>query len=107
LVIEVGGLRLLTDPTFDQPGPFASGTRTLTTTRPPAVTAAEIGLIDNLDRRGRDLLEQVPLALTNSDGVALRSTDVPARHGPDGGTHLTGFVLSGVDSDKGDHHDKH
>jgi hypothetical protein len=48
--------------------------------------------VDNVDRRGR---------------VALRSTDVPAQHGPDGGTHLTGFVLSGVDSDKGDHHDKH
>lgn len=136
VLLEVGGLRLLTDPSFDQPGPFASGSRTLTKTLPPAVSAEEIGALDvvllshdqhghNLDPAGRALLGRVPLVLTTSDcaarlggtaralpswyhlsldrpdGGALRITGVPARHGPDGTTHLTcpvtGFVLSGMD----------
>ena len=36
-LVEIGGLRLLTDPAFDASGPIASGTRPLTRTRPPAV----------------------------------------------------------------------
>ena len=104
LVIEAGGLRLLTDPTFDQPGPF------------------DVVLLSH-DQHGDDLglLERVPLVLTTSDaaqrlggsaralppwyhlslprfdGVALRITGVPAQEGPNGTTH-TGFVLSSVDT---------
>lgn len=136
VVLEIGGLRLLTDPAFSPPGSFASGTRTLTKTRGPAVSVAEIGRIDavllshdqhvdNLDPAGRALLPDVPLVLTTAsaaarlgaptralpawqyvelqrpDGATLRVTAVPAQHGPDGTTDITGevtgFVLSGVD----------
>jgi hypothetical protein len=115
LVIEVGGLRLVTD---------------------PAGTAAGIGpvdvvllsrdrLDDGLGTSGHDLLARVPLVLTTAgcaerlggaaralqpwyhlslprpDGGELRITGVPARRGPDRAEHLpgevTGFVLSGVD----------
>jgi hypothetical protein len=91
LVIEAGGLRLLTDPTFDQPGPF------------------DVVLLSH-DQHGDDpgLLERVPLVLTTSDaaqrlggsaralppwyhlslprfdGVALRITGVPAQEGRTG-----------------------
>jgi L-ascorbate metabolism protein UlaG (beta-lactamase superfamily) len=74
-LIELGGLRLLTDPTFDPPGEYPIGSRTLTKTQPPAIEAAAIGRIDavllshhqhpdNLDRQGRDLLARVPLTLS-------------------------------------------
>jgi len=79
-MIEIGGLRLLTDPTFDAPGPVASGTRTLTKTRGPAVPAGEVGPVDavllshdqhadNLDRAGRAFLADVPLVLTTTEGA--------------------------------------
>lgn len=46
-LIEYGGLRLLTDPTFDPAGecPFTEEI-TLVKTEPPSVSAAEIGPID-------------------------------------------------------------
>jgi L-ascorbate metabolism protein UlaG (beta-lactamase superfamily) len=47
-LIEIGGLRWLTDPTFDAPGHIASGTRRLTTTQPPG----RPGPGDRRDRRG-------------------------------------------------------
>jgi NAD(P)-dependent dehydrogenase (short-subunit alcohol dehydrogenase family) len=40
-LLEIGGLRLLTDPAFDAPGPVPSGDRTLTKTTGPAVAAEE------------------------------------------------------------------
>lgn len=63
---EIGGLRLLTDPAFDAPGPVPSGDRTLMKSTGPAVAAEEVGPIDavllshdqhgdNLDRSGRAL----------------------------------------------------
>jgi L-ascorbate metabolism protein UlaG (beta-lactamase superfamily) len=81
-VIELGGVRLLTDPTFDPPGDHPIGTRVLTKTSGPAVPADELGPVDavllshdqhpdNLDSSGRELLRDVPLVL------------------------VTGFVLSG------------
>ncbi|WP_046500603.1 MBL fold metallo-hydrolase [Streptomyces odonnellii] len=74
-LVESGGLRLLTDPTFDPPGPIASGTRTLVKTTGPAVRPTELGDLDavllshdqhadNLDLRGRALLADVPVTLT-------------------------------------------
>jgi hypothetical protein len=50
VLLEVGGLRLLTDPSFAQPRPFASGPRTVTKTLPPAVNAQEIGALDRRTR---------------------------------------------------------
>jgi L-ascorbate metabolism protein UlaG (beta-lactamase superfamily) len=66
-LLEIGGLRLLTDPAFDAPGPVPGGHRTLTKTMGPALAAEEIGPVDgvllsrdqhgdNLDRSGRALV---------------------------------------------------
>jgi L-ascorbate metabolism protein UlaG (beta-lactamase superfamily) len=76
VLIEYGGLRFLTDPTFDGPGDYPSPSgRTLTKTAPPRVTRAELGPVDvvllshdqhadNLDHSGRALLTEVPRTLT-------------------------------------------
>src|SRR5438552_756696 len=76
-LIEVGGFRLLTDPTFDEPGEYASPRVTLKKTRGPALSIAEIGPIDavllshdqhadNLDNAGRDLLQSAARVFTTS-----------------------------------------
>jgi L-ascorbate metabolism protein UlaG (beta-lactamase superfamily) len=81
-LIEIGGLRLLTDPTFDPPGDHPVGRRTLVKTAGPAVTAESIGHLDavllshdqhpdNLDVGGRALLARVPLVLSTA-GAAER-----------------------------------
>ncbi|MGX5181461.1 hypothetical protein ACWKT5_01210 [Streptomyces avermitilis] len=71
-LIETGGLRLLTDPAFDAPGPATGGTRALAKSRHPAGAAEGIGTphavllshdrsvdIDNLGFAGRHLLATV------------------------------------------------
>ena len=74
-MIEIGGLRLLTDPTVDSQSRVAIANRTLTKTQPPAVPVDEIGPIDavllsrdrhgdNVDDSGRRLLSRVPLIMT-------------------------------------------
>lgn len=66
-LVEIDGFRLLLDPTFDPPGTYAVGTRTLEKTIGPALTPDRLGPIDavllshdqhpdNLDQRGRELL---------------------------------------------------
>ncbi len=71
LLLEFGGLRLLTDPTFDAPGEYVSGALTLTKLRGPATDAGAIGTIDavllshdqhadNLDQSGRHFIEAAP-----------------------------------------------
>jgi L-ascorbate metabolism protein UlaG (beta-lactamase superfamily) len=76
-VLEVGGLRLLTDPTFDPAGDHPIGNRTLTKTSAPALTAAEVGPVDavllshdqhpdNLDDLGREYVTAAPLVLSTS-----------------------------------------
>ncbi|NIL42878.1 MBL fold metallo-hydrolase [Salinispora arenicola] len=79
-LFEYGGLRLLTDPTFDAPGDYyESGQRILTKTAPPSGSSADLGRIDvvllshdehpdNLDNSGRVLLADVPLTLTTPEG---------------------------------------
>lgn len=79
-LFDYGGLRFLTDPTFDDPGDYqAPGGPLLTKTAPPAGALADIGRIDvvllshdqhpdNLDRSGRALLAAVPLTLTTPGG---------------------------------------
>ena len=79
-VLDVGGLRIVSDPTFDDPGPHGY----LTKTAGPAVAEDQLGLVDlvlvshdnhpdNLDDRGRALALAAPLVLTT--GAAR----VPAR----------------------------
>ena len=77
-LIEIGGARLLVDPTFDPPGEYPlGGGRVLTKTAPPALAAADLGPVhavllshdqhpDNLDRSGRELLAQAPVVLTTA-----------------------------------------
>ncbi|MFE0510556.1 MBL fold metallo-hydrolase [Streptomyces sp. NPDC058964] len=79
-LFEYGGLRFLTDPTFDDPGDYqAPGRPLLTKTAPPSGTPADLGPVDvvllshdehadNLDRSGRALLADVPLTLTTPGG---------------------------------------
>lgn len=80
-LIEYGGLRFLTDPTFDPPGDYPRGDgRFLTKTAPPSIDPAALGPVDvvllshdehpdNLDRSGRELLTRVPLTLTTGGGA--------------------------------------
>jgi L-ascorbate metabolism protein UlaG (beta-lactamase superfamily) len=80
-LIEFGGVRFLTDPTFDPPGDYPrGGGRFLTKTAPSSIDQAELPPIDvvllshdehpdNLDRSGRDLLTRVPLILTTREGA--------------------------------------
>ncbi|QKW22516.1 MBL fold metallo-hydrolase [Kitasatospora sp. NA04385] len=80
-LIEYGGLRLLTDPTFDAPGDYPRGDgRFLTKTLPGTVAPADLGPVDavllshdehpdNLDHGGRAFLADVPLTLTTRGGA--------------------------------------
>jgi L-ascorbate metabolism protein UlaG (beta-lactamase superfamily) len=76
-VLEIGGLRLLTDPTFDPAGEHPIGTRALTKTVGAVVRPDELGVIDavllshdqhpdNLDDLGRAYLTTVPLVLSTA-----------------------------------------
>jgi L-ascorbate metabolism protein UlaG (beta-lactamase superfamily) len=74
-VITIGGVRLLSDHTFDEPGEYPIGDRALVKQAGPAVTAEAIGPVDavllshdqhpdNLDRAGRAYLATAPLVLS-------------------------------------------
>jgi L-ascorbate metabolism protein UlaG (beta-lactamase superfamily) len=76
-LLEVGGLRLLTDPTFDPPGDHPVGNRVLVKTSGPAVPPEALATVDavllshdqhpdNLDTLGRDYLATVPLVLSTA-----------------------------------------
>lgn len=80
VLIEVGGFRFLTDPTFDGPGDYALPHVTLTKTAPAAVAMDAIGAIDavllshdqhadNLDHGGRDFLPRAGRVLTTMAGA--------------------------------------
>ncbi|WCH92870.1 MBL fold metallo-hydrolase [Streptomyces moderatus] len=80
-LFEYGGLRVLTDPTFDAPGDYPlGGGRALTKTAASAGSVDDLGRIDvvllshdehpdNLDVSGRALLADVPLTLTTPSGA--------------------------------------
>lgn len=124
-LLELDGVRVLLDPTFDPPGNYPIGDRALTKTAGPAVQAADVGPFDavllshdqhpdNLDGTGRALLASAPLVLstrsaaerlagvtalpnwTDAEVGGLRITGVPAQHGPDGTEHLVGEVTGFV-----------
>ncbi|MGJ6964839.1 MBL fold metallo-hydrolase [Streptosporangium sp. G11] len=78
-LFEYGGLRFLTDPTFDAPGDYPIPGGRLTKTAPSSAAPADLGRIDvvllshdehpdNLDDSGRALLADVPLTLTTPEG---------------------------------------
>jgi L-ascorbate metabolism protein UlaG (beta-lactamase superfamily) len=81
-LLEVGGIRLLVDPTFDAPGrryAFGWGTSSRKTTG-PALPVAALGPLDgvllthdqhadNLDDAGRALLPDVPVVVTTAAGA--------------------------------------
>ncbi|UXY17763.1 MBL fold metallo-hydrolase [Streptomyces cynarae] len=79
-LFEYGGLRFLTDPTFDGPGDYGRpGRPVLTKTAPSVTTPTDLGRIDvvllshdehadNLDNSGRALLADIPLTLTTPGG---------------------------------------
>lgn len=79
-LFEYGGLRFLTDPTFDSPGDHPTpGRPTLIKTSPSESVPADLGQVDvvllshdehadNLDDSGRALLADVPRTLTTTGG---------------------------------------
>lgn len=89
-LIEIDGFRLLTDPTFDAPGPYQLPHVTLEKTVGPALKADAIGPVDavllshdqhsdNLDNSGR-----APLQMRRGSAVRRRRQDpraVPPHHG--------------------------
>ena len=79
-LVEIAGFRLLTDPTFDQPGSYQSGPVRLDKTEGPAESADGLGQLsavllshdqhfDNLDRAGRGFLDRVPVTFTTEAGA--------------------------------------
>ncbi|WP_258050124.1 MBL fold metallo-hydrolase [Streptomyces finlayi] len=104
-LFEYGGLRFLTDPTFDGPGDYPSAGPTLTKTAPSLAGPADLGPVDvvllshdehpdNLDHSGRALLSDVPLTLTTPSGAqrlgekakGLADWETVELRRPDGGT---------------------
>jgi len=76
-LLELGGQRLLTDPTFDPPGDYPIGDRALRKTIGAMVSQEDVGRVDavllshdqhpdNLDRQGRDYLASAPLVLSTA-----------------------------------------
>jgi L-ascorbate metabolism protein UlaG (beta-lactamase superfamily) len=109
-ILELAGLRLVVDPTFDAAGDHPVGSRVLTKTLAAVVGPEEVGPVDavllshdqhpdNLDRSGREYLATVPLVLSTGSaqsrlGGTVRALpngehlDLPR---PDGGTlRITG-----------------
>jgi L-ascorbate metabolism protein UlaG (beta-lactamase superfamily) len=79
-LVEFGGFRFLTDPTFDEPGDYKLPNVSLTKTSRPAIAAADVGSVDavllshdqhpdNLDNSGREFLRQAPRVLTTVVGA--------------------------------------
>jgi L-ascorbate metabolism protein UlaG (beta-lactamase superfamily) len=81
MLISVGGLNLLTDPTFDPPGAHQVGGRTLTKLTGPAVAPDDLPRIDavllsheqhpdNLDDLGRVVAQKAPAVYTTEQSAA-------------------------------------
>ena len=103
-LVEIGGLRLLTDPTFDPAGSeFPTPAYVLRKTQGPALLPDALGTVDvvllshdhhpdNLDRSGRQMLDAAGIVITTAAGAARlgphavgleswQSHDVPTRDG--------------------------
>lgn len=79
-LIELGGFKLVTDPTFDEPGEYALPHVTLRKTARPALSAREVGPVDavllshdqhadNLDNSGRAFLQNAGRTFTTAAGA--------------------------------------
>ncbi len=120
VLLRLGGVAFLTDPTFDPPGVYEGG-KPLTKLTGPAAGPDELGPVDavllshdqhadNLDHAGRAFLGRVPVVLSTPDAAdridhvtglapwqqtsvgAVTVTALPARHGPVGAEVLSGQV---------------
>jgi L-ascorbate metabolism protein UlaG (beta-lactamase superfamily) len=125
-ILEYAGLRILLDPTFDEPRSYTTDGETLTKTVGPALAPDAVGRIDlvllshhehedNLDESGRAFLDAVPLTLSTAKAGAdlgrpilgldtweahvvgdVLVTAAPALHGPPGIEPLVGPVIGFV-----------
>lgn len=79
-IIEIGGMRFVTDPTFDRPGTYDVGGRTLTKEAAPALRPESIGdvdavllshdqHVDNLDTAGREWMRDVQRVFTTTEAA--------------------------------------
>jgi len=79
-LIEIDGFRLLTDPTFDEPGAYQLPHVKLEKLSGPALSVRNVGAIDavllshdqhsdNLDHSGRDFLKEAQRVLTTEAGA--------------------------------------
>ncbi|MET8767137.1 MBL fold metallo-hydrolase [Streptomyces sp. NPDC004658] len=110
-VIDIGGLRVVSDPTFDEAGPHGY----LTKTAGPAADEDAVGPVDlvlvsheahpdNLDGRGRAFAKAAPLVLTGplaaqrlgSPAVGLSPWTSHSLRRPDGGGDLTVLAVPAV-----------
>jgi len=107
-LIELGGLRLVTDPTFDEPQDYISSSgASLRKTEPAVLTAEALGRVDavllshdqhpdNLDRSGRAFLAGLPVVLTTTSG-AKRLTEGNAAVHAEGLAPWTTYELTRPD----------
>jgi L-ascorbate metabolism protein UlaG (beta-lactamase superfamily) len=90
-LIEIAGFRILTDPTFDEPGEYKLPHVTLIKTSGPALSLKQLGAIDavllshdqhsdNLDNSGRTFLKQVSRVLTTAVGGERLGGSVEGLH---------------------------
>jgi L-ascorbate metabolism protein UlaG (beta-lactamase superfamily) len=91
-LLELGGLRVLTDPTFDPAGSeYRTPVYVLRKTQSPALSAAAIGAVDlvllshdhhfdNLDRAGRQVLDAAATVITTPDGAARVGANAVGLH---------------------------
>ena len=88
-LLELGGLRLLVDPTFDAAGPHPVGARVLTKTADAVVGPDELPPVDavllshdqhpdNLDEGGRAFLPTAPLVLSTGQAATRLGGNVQA-----------------------------
>jgi L-ascorbate metabolism protein UlaG (beta-lactamase superfamily) len=139
VLIEIGQLRLLTDPTFELAGyHYSAGPQVISKTTSPGLLPSALGSVDavllshdqhgdNLDPAGRAYLSQVKQVLTTSvaaqrlsgnargvptwetvnlrsaDGLEVRVTATPARHGPEEIKEATGDVNGWIVQWEGQH----
>jgi hypothetical protein len=81
VLIELDGLRLLTDPTFDPPGEYQGGVL-LKKTAGPALSAEEIGAVDAvLLSHASILIISTTAGVRFSRGPRRHSRPAPARRG--------------------------
>ncbi|MGX1560123.1 MBL fold metallo-hydrolase [Streptomyces sp. NPDC055506] len=110
-LIDLGGLRIVSDPTFDDAGPHGYLTKTAdTAVDEDAVGPVDLVLVshdthpDNLDERGRAFAKAAPLVLTGplaagrlgSPAVGLASWTSHSVPRPDGGGDLTVLAVPAV-----------